>query len=289
MTVRTAPGAAPTHQNQTWYDEFGLIPRFPRPPAEDIKKLLNDIQEPTIFLREHKQSVDVVVRLPVPYRVFSPVRRKRLSQSGLTLSRAFEDILWQKYEETTFWSEFAGLHAKAFRRAWIHLFDLCYLGHFHPAADARLKEIKEGISSAQDGVKVGRPPSRRAETQSLRRRYEELLPKCKLIHDAARRVVASLDKGSENRDFRTTRKAIWEEVRTVIHGMPGDGYIFGGAAFKNISYRNGKAQLHDPNTWKPHQLAISLLSFDRMQAYETIEKKIRPTLTKKSRSIGPRN
>ena len=71
------------------------------------------------------------------------------------------------------------------------------------------------------------------------------------------------------------RRAIWKQVRKDIHGTPWDGYIFSGVAFKNIRY--GNAQLHEPSSWKPHQLAISLLSFERQEAYQTLEKKIKPT------------
>ena len=113
----------------------------------------------------------------------------------------------------------------------------------------------------------------RAETESLKKAYDILLPRCSSLHKAAERAASSHDKTSE------IRRAIWEDVRKIIHGFPGDGYIFGGAAFARMPY--GKAELHEPATWEPHQLAIALLSFDRMQEYETIEKKIKPNRNKK--------
>jgi hypothetical protein len=47
-----------------------------------------------------------------------------------------------------------------------------------------------------------------------------------------------------------------------------------GAAFERIPYSKKMAQLHDPSSWKPRQLAISLLSLEGYGAYQTVEKKI---------------
>lgn len=125
----------------------------------------------------------------------------------------------------------------------------------------------------------GRHPAAQAELASVRKRYDRLLPKCKLVHQASKRAAAAaLTKNNVELARKEIRIAIWKSVRRSVHGMPGDGYIFDGTAFKRI--RGGTAKLHDPGTWKPHQLAIALLSIERQQAYQTIEKKVVPTKRK---------
>jgi hypothetical protein len=75
---------------------------------------------------------------------------------------------------------------------------------------------------------------------------------------------------------KAIRQAIWERVRNRIGGFPIIRWIFGGGAFREIPYSKN-AELHDPKSWKSHQLAVSLLAFERDQEYQTIEKKIVPT------------
>jgi hypothetical protein len=272
----------PVPQSQSWYEEFGLTLRRPRPPEAEIKAILNDIQEPIIFLSQGDQAVDIVVRFSSNSRIFPPEIQKNLESSGLTLSQAFESILWKNEARgSSTWSEFVRLSSGAYRQAWAHFFELCYVNHFHPDADKELKKIKQALFSRGNNARRGRRAKSKAENESLRRRYDALLPNCRLIHEAAEHAVSSLAATAENRRLLEIRKAIWDQVRAVIHGVPGDGYIFGGAAFKKIPYRD--ATLHDPTTWKPHQLAIALLSFERAEAYQTIEKKIKPTGKSKRR------
>lgn len=169
------------------------------------------------------------------------------------------------------------MRSKAYRRAWIHFFELCNLGHFHPLANEWLKKIHQTLTSPEAKAKRGRRATSKAENESLKRRYEALLPNCRLIHEAVQGAAASIGRGRGKIAPGKIRRATWERIRSSVHGMPGDNLIFGNAAFEKIPYQNEKSQLHDPTTWKPHQLAIALLSFERKQAYQTIEKKIRPT------------
>jgi hypothetical protein len=267
----------PVQRSQSWQEEFGVKPRFPRPPDAEIKAILNDIQEPRIFLSEGDQCVDIVVRFSTNSRIFPPGIQKNLKSDGLTLSQAFESVLWKKLEASgnSIWSEFVRLSSCAYREAWIQFFELCYAEHFHPVTNKWLKQIKEALVSPGNNARRGRRANSKAENENLRRRYGVLLPNCRLIHEAAEHAVSSSEETAKNRRVLDIRKAIWDEVRKVMRGVPGDGYIFGGAAFERIPY--GHAKLHDPTTWKPHQLAIALLSFEREEAYQTIEKKIKPT------------
>jgi hypothetical protein len=257
-------------ESQHWYDEFELIRRLPRPPSAELKAILNDIQEPQILLEKTPNSVDIVVRFSSRSEVFSPEIQTLLTGRGVSLSRAFEGILWQKANSggNTFWSEFANLGAKAYRETWIHVFDLCYLGHFHPLVEEWLKGFRKDITNVSKDAVLGRRKSSGAEIDSLYRRYDELFEPCALIHKIVKEIVDT----STGKTIPKIRKMIWERRRRSIHGMTGDGLIFGGQAFKRIPY--GTAYLHAPSTWKPRQLATALLSLERIQAYQTVEKKL---------------
>jgi hypothetical protein len=259
-----------------WYKEFGLTPRWPRPPKEDVTKLLKGIQEPEILLRERKKGVDIVIRLPGGSNILPPRIRRDLASFGVTLSRAFEDILWRrrKTERSTPWAELAEHGIKAHREAWLHFFELTYLGHFHPQTDQWLRKIKQQIEYEGTVTRLGRRATSRSELPSLRRRYQELLPKCGFIHRVAKDVVASLEKEPGSAELGKIRRLIWERVRKQVHGMPSDGYIFSGEAFNRIPYGQRIVELESPASWKPRQLAISLLSLERGQKYQTIEKKV---------------
>jgi hypothetical protein len=287
MKLETELASDPAYKERNWQDEFGLRLRFPRPPEAAIKTVLSDAREPEIFLSEGDQTVDIVVRFSTNSRIFTPEILKTFESRGLTLSSAFEDILWEKHEAegNSFWAEFVNLNTEAFRRTWIHFFELCYLGHFNRPADGWLKKIQQDLTSLEPKAKRGRRTTSEAENRSLRKRYEAILPKCSLIHEAVLRSATSSAENEGNKDSGKIRQATWEQVRSSIHGMPGDGLIFGDTAFGRIPYQSSKSQLHDPTTWKPHQLAIAILSIERQQAYQTIEKKIKPSgKTKRTRS-----
>jgi hypothetical protein len=268
----------PRSSNPHWYEEFGLISRFPHPPFDAIRNLSNGIQEPQIFLKPGKENTDIVVRLPGCSDVIPPSKRKAFARFGLTLPKAFQDVLWEKVhaEGSTIWAELADLSAKAYFRTWVHWFELHYSGHFHPAADLWLKQIKEGLASSFKITRRGRRPASDTQSAGLCKRYTDLLPICTRIHRAAQRAVPAHGNRNIQMSQKAIRLAIWQSVRGSVHGMPGDGYIFGGEAFKRIRRGKGKVQakLHEPKTWEPQQLAKSLLSFERGLAYQTIQKKL---------------
>jgi hypothetical protein len=265
-----------------WYEEFGVTLRFPRPPCHELTKLLKSIQEPTVFLRDGDKGVEIVVRLHSWSGTHLSKMKKQLMKSGFTLSRTFEDILWNKLGagKNTTWAELARPALEAYRQTWLHFFELIYLGHFHPQADAWLKTIKNGIDSASKAADRGRPSTTQAEVSSLNRRHVELLALCKFIHGAAEEVLLLFQKSTDSLTPSKLRREIWKRVQPSVHGMPGDGYILSGKAFERIPYGKKGATLHNPISWNPRQLAIALLSFERMQAYQTIEKKIARTKRK---------
>ena len=67
----------------------------------------------------------------------------------------------------------------------------------------------------------------------------------------------------------------WTYVKQAIYSDRHDDSILSGKAFHAIPCRPYRpAQLHVPASWKPPQLAISLLSFEWGLAYETVGKKL---------------
>jgi hypothetical protein len=277
LNFRTDSQSIPLPKQQSWYEEFGEPARFQRIPLEAITKAIKDRQEPQIFLRGSNGKTDIIFRLPMTTSVVPRKKKRAYSRHGVTLAEAFDEILWQKLEKnkSTIWAEIAGLMTKAYRQAWLQWFRLQYLSHSHPVAESGFKKLTQEIESVVEVTRRGRRSSTEAELASLRRRYDKLLLKCELIHRGAEHAAKSLAGHNLELSRKGIRIAIWKRVRRSVHGMPGDAYIFDGTAFKRI--RGGTAKLHDPETWKPHQLAIALVSLERQQAYQTIEKKVVPT------------
>jgi hypothetical protein len=254
----------------TWYEEFELKARRPRIPAVEVKNKLRNVEEENIYLKEMNGCTEIVIRLKTPGIVFPTDVENVLKQSGLTLERAFEDVLSQKLDASRITTRvlLARPAIRAYREAWIRLIDTAYVGHFHPTADTLIrKEIDtEILPTLRQLAHKGRWKSHPNADADLQRRYSDWLPKCNLIHEIATKQVARV------RNVSTRRKAIWDQIRAEIHGMPGDNAIMGGDAFRKI--RRG-ASLQEPSTWSPNQLAISLISIEVSRAYQTIEKKIR--------------
>ena len=150
------------HLPQHWSEKFGHIARFPKTPSE-IRSPKDRAKEPRVFLRERKKYVDIVIRLSASSRIFPPKTRKELAKMGITPSQAFEDILWMPLETNTAWADLTRLSSEAYDRAWLHLFDLLYVGHFHPVTDRWLKELKADITRGAKIAHRGRRPATQAE------------------------------------------------------------------------------------------------------------------------------
>jgi hypothetical protein len=278
LETRAVTRSIPSHASRNWYEEFGLPPRFPCIPFDKICELSRCTQEPQIFLRgTETDKTDIIIRLPLCPSAVPPKMRKAYSKHGVTLSKAFEDILWQKLDGggDTIWSEITGLVMKVYRQAWRQWFRLQYVGHFHPGAELMFERLNKELALLNEKSRLGRHQTPEADLASTNNRYDALLPICKLIHEASR-IARATAKATNNVEMarKQIRRAIWEQVRRSVHGMPGDGYIFDGTAFAKI---RPTARLHDPKTWKPYQLAIALIAIEREEKYQTIGKKIVPT------------
>jgi len=264
-----------------WHEEFGLPPRFPRGiPIDEIKKCMRSIEEPEIFLRDLDEHIEIVIKLRKPSDILPEGICKELEKDGVTLPRVFEANLWKRLDarRSSIWAELAGPATKSYRQLWYEFFKMAYVGQFHPSVEQGLNQIERGIASEGEITpKRGRPSVPKAEIGSIRRRYDKLLPTCALVNNAVESALSSIKvkKGGKNPTPAEIRRAVFEATRKSIHGLPFVNRIFGGDAFKEYSCGLKHAHLHEPKSWTPHNLAISLLAFERSQRWETLEKKLR--------------
>jgi len=256
---------------QDWREEFIKRPRTPRIDTKnkDIESLLLRAIKVQVSLQQKQNQSVLVLKLPVSTHQLPKDAQAIYSQLGIGIEGFFHEVLWKKPTKgsSTLWSELVRATYKAYREAWLHLLESLYLDHFHPAAD---KILREQLSTLRRTT--ARSPGRRhilaAEKLSLKRRYKELLGDCTTMHEMV------LDCVRKSYSEGKIRETIFKEIR----GKRFDEDVLPKecGAWDNIPY-GGRSQfprLHDPNSWKPNQLAIALLALERGVKYQTIEKKI---------------
>jgi|GEM_PF-2143131 len=187
----TAMRYAAHNGTEDWRTEFGVeeFKRSPRTPDREIKSLLENSFEPRVHLKRSSKSIEIVFRFmldtePVPRRL-----RKRLARQGITLSNAFENVLYQKLDRETARSEMALPVSKTYSKAWEQYFSWAYKDHFHKRLNKWLEEIERTLKDRRP-VSKGRKPRTQGEVESLQRRLEYLLPICEKIHSAAQNTSA---------------------------------------------------------------------------------------------------
>ena len=280
----------PKEQKRDWHTEFKKVQRIPRPAVDALKAIFADSSEPKIFLREGSKSADVVVRFTVHSPTFPQKIRESSAERGLSVSKAFDEVVWLKAgkDKNTIWAELRKLGSEARRLAWLRFFRLSYLGHYHPEVDAWLKGIEREIDSARTKAISGRPHVSVAETTALEKRFRELLRLSSVIHEASRRAAQEVSATHNSALIASeARRRIWTDIKQAIYADRHDDSILTGKAFHAIPCRPHRpAQLHVPASWKPPQLAISLLSSERGLAYETVGKKLASISRQKRVSKG---
>src|ERR1035437_641297 len=85
-------------QKKTWQEEFGIINRRPRTGVQHLKKLLKSAWPPEIELREDDANdrIEIVLRFPVSSLQLPNRLREIYFQRGMSLDRAFQEILRAK-------------------------------------------------------------------------------------------------------------------------------------------------------------------------------------------------
>jgi hypothetical protein len=264
-----------------YHKEFAVPARFPRgTPIEEIKKCMQNIEEPEIFLRELDEDVEIVIKLRKPKDILPDAIWKVLEKDGVTLPRVFEALLWKKPDahRSNMWSQLARPATESYRQLWLEFFRMGYVGHSHPVREVSLAQtVTEMDSEGKVKPRRGRSTSPKAEIPSLWKRYKELLATCVYVHTEVEAVLSSLRIQNKGKDPNRAeiRRAVFNTTRKSIGGLSLSDLIFSGVAFQEHYYALKHAHLHDPKSWRPRRLAISLLALERSQGWETIEKKLR--------------
>lgn len=254
-----------------WREELIELPRRPRCGWESVEKLLSHSQRAQVSLRERKNYTEVILRFPSSSHQLSSRVQRAYSELGMDLPSVFAEVIWRKPSNgsRSLWSELVRVGFNAYREAWLHFQKLLYVGHFHPKVDALLCEELTKLRKATR-LSAGRHHVLEEEKQSRRRRFRQLVETANEIYRVVQTCVQN-DLG-----VSATRRAVFHKIR----GKRIDDFILRNdrgmnkSPFERIPYgKQGRAvHLHDPTSWKPHQLAIALLSLERDCEYATIER-----------------
>lgn len=250
---------------QNWHDEFRVWPRTPFPGGPELLTFLSNGWPTEVLLSEGRTTTSIMLRFPLSSRQLPKNLRDAYSNSGISLSRAFSEIVWRapRLRERSYWAILAKAAHDAYLQAWMHLLTVAYRKHFDPKADEKLGGWLHDLELLKPSALPGRRREVQAETKDLRRRFRELLPWCEDIYKLVEKYNF---KGLSPFETRLT-------VFKKIYGQRGDDAVLSGSAFERIPYSKN-AVLHKSRTWKPNQLAIALLSVERDLQYATVERKV---------------
>jgi hypothetical protein len=311
----------PMMDYQNWMSEFGLVTRFPRIGSRTIKvhimrdnaivNFLQRAKECRIVLTTNQKdkSIAIECRVECDSKLFDHVEK-----AGRSFVNAFYLALG-RVKKNSYRAELRKVVAPLFAETWDAYIDAQYGRHPDPdvkkayddlrhAIAEELQETRtyDGAIKTNRGRKRGRKKAVAFDVTNRKKRYERILKATQHLHKMA--TLASklsseqtakdpnlLPDTTDNRPL-SRRKVIYE----MSHGqIPREyhNWIFGGAAFKEIpaaENRNAPSvrldrQMHEPRTWKPHQLAIALLKLDSGIdgiSYKSLAREIRPTKVRQS-------
>jgi hypothetical protein len=257
-----------------WRETFIEIKRKPRAGWAHIEPLLVRAMNVQVSLRQKRDHSLIVLKFPSSVQQLPENVQAVYSQLGISIEDAFSEVLWKKREEcaSTVWAELVREGYNAYRETWLHLLESIYLGHSHPAADKILREEWDKLRK-ETALPPGRRHARAEEELSLKRRFKELLVDCTAIHGMVRDCI------NKNLEEEEIKRIVFQK----INGKRYDKYVLTrGGAWEMLQENRNKHKkedeqtivcLHDPTSWKPHQLAIALLAKERgITKYQTIEK-----------------
>jgi hypothetical protein len=265
---------------RAWRKAAGLPARYPRIGYEEVVELVNAAWPPTVFMREHIKTTDIVIRFAGSSRQLTDAHRKIYFENFVPLRRVFDDAISKasaKRENTSRWKLATEAH-RAYQMTWLRLFRVQFLNQVYPEINP-----PKWFSDMEKIFNSRRPPGRPKkdnDDQLRSKRFNLLLDRAERLHQIIGDHLAK--KPAENRSDRVeVLRTFWRQILKV----PGGISILGGEAFNKIPYgkQDEPAKLEDPTTWKPRQLAMALLAFEVGQAYHTVERKL--ATMKKKRSI----
>jgi hypothetical protein len=233
---------------------------------------MSSVQEESVFLREIENHVEIVIRLTTLRIQLPPDTEKNLKQKGVTLPKAFEDVLPKPIGSRGDSARVQLVRPAmlAYKKAWE-----CFLRSGFRGSDQQVDAWTETVIAKQitpltQLSRKGRWKNAPNYDLSFRNRYAMWLPLCQKIHDVA------TEEEAVTRNAEARWKKIYARIKDDIRGLAWASSILDGSVFEDIP--SGRACLHEPDTWSPHQLAISLVSREFKKKYQTVQKKIRPGL-----------
>jgi hypothetical protein len=279
---------------QSWQEEFGIQPiRYSRGGFEHVVSLLKSAWPPAVELRESHvaDATEIVISFPGTSQKLPNLFREVYFGYGMTLDKAFQEVLRTRLQQKMLRSELAGLGYNAYREAWLHLIRLLYKDNSHDKAN---KVLSAEIRSLERSTRRGRRGKEsEVDRNNLLKRYAELLLVAQRVHGAAIRVTAQFSVRARripaNERVTRIRAGIWDDVKD-LYGKRVAHLIFSGEAFQRISeaekgYTIGDhfflVRLESPSDWSPEDLATSVLSLEEDKSYNAIRGKIK-TLRKQA-------
>jgi hypothetical protein len=183
--------SANTTSMPAWQDEFIDIARSPRKGWDSVRDLLSRAVPVEVSLNEQKDHTLMVLRLPVSTKQLPENVRAIYSRLGVRIEDVFAELLWKRPRKgsSTLWAELVGTAFRAYRKTWLHLEEVMYLDHSHPAIDKQIRAELQKLSE-QTRRPTGRRQALEAEQVSIESRFKELLHTCNVIHTIVRDCVA---------------------------------------------------------------------------------------------------
>lgn len=239
--------------------------RSPRAGYEEVVQAVIAAWPPTVFMREHLKTTDIVVRVNYSSRQLTPAHRRMYFGNFMPLERVFDDALSiaAAAKESTIRWKLAAEAYHAYKLTWLRLFRSLYLDQFDPGINP-----PEWLSKVEKVFSSRRRPGRIKKYDD--NRLKVLVDHCERLHRKISEHQAKKSIETEG-DHLHILRSFWKKILKI----PGGVSILGGEAFLKIPYGQQvkPANLEDPTTWKPRQLGIALLALERKQSYHTIERK----------------
>lgn len=244
--------------------------RFPRIEERDVIALVNAAWPPTIFLHEDENTTDIVIRFSSSSRHLSADHQRIYFTESRTLANIFDEAISKPREsgESALRSELMVQGYRAYKRAWLYLFQSMWRNQTHPAHNP-----PEWFRLVEKAFEQRRSPGRpkNVPQDQIRVRFDRLLKHTQKLRGTIAQYLK--DKASQNRGHRSDIvRTFWRDISKISGGQ----LILGGEAFIKIPYgkQDKPASLADPSTWNARQLAIALLAIETEQDYHTIERKL---------------
>jgi hypothetical protein len=262
-----------------WRNDIGVPFRFQRAGHEEVVNLVIAAWPPTVFMREHRKTTDIVIKFPGS--------SWQLSDNGSTyfekfmpLSSVFDAAISKVpvKKRITIRSSLSSEAYLAYKSTWLLLFQSLYVDELDPRTNVEKKGDPPKLDKPKWFVNMEqvfsskRPPGqpKKDNKDQLQTRLNLLIDHCNNLRRQIIDILEEKNIAAEGNHVGVL-KALWKQILKI----PGGALILGGEAFGKIPYgkRDKPAKLEDPDTWKSRQLAFALLAFELDQAYHSIARK----------------